>query len=116
MHEREFRAFVSIAETGRMDVAARQLGYSQPAITYQIQCLERSLGFKLFTRHPSGARLTGDGHMILPSVRAVLMLIDSIRDPRGGRTGEHEAEAEADAEAGEVPGGTAVPMVRQRTA
>jgi DNA-binding transcriptional LysR family regulator len=112
MHEREFRAFVSIAETGRMDVAARQLGYSQPAITYQIQCLERSLGFKLFTRHPSGARLTGDGHMILPSVRAVLMLIDSIRDPHGGRTGEHEAEAEA----GEAAGGTAVPMVRQRTA
>ncbi|MFF8035942.1 MULTISPECIES: LysR family transcriptional regulator [unclassified Streptomyces] len=87
MHEREFRAFVLIAETGRMDVAARRLGYSQPAITYQVQRLEQSLGFKLFTRHPSGARLTGDGRMILPSVRAVLLLIDSMRDVHGARSG-----------------------------
>ncbi|WP_306663034.1 helix-turn-helix domain-containing protein [Streptomyces alkaliphilus] len=108
MHEREFRAFVSIAETGRMDAAARQLGYSQPAITYQIKCLERSLGFKLFTRHPSGARLTGDGRMILPSVRAVLMLIDSIREPHGDRSGELPDEG--------VAGGTALPLVRRRTA
>ncbi|GAA3201097.1 MULTISPECIES: helix-turn-helix domain-containing protein [Streptomyces] len=88
MHEREFRAFVLIAETGRMDVAARKLGYSQPAITYQVQRLEQSLGFKLFTRHPSGARLTGDGRMILPSVRAVLLLIDSMRDAHGSGAGE----------------------------
>ncbi|MEU9349577.1 LysR family transcriptional regulator [Streptomyces griseoloalbus] len=88
MHEREFRAFVLIAETGRMDVAARKLGYSQPAITYQVQRLEQSLGFKLFTRHPSGARLTGDGRMILPSVRAVLLLIDSMRDAHGSQSGE----------------------------
>jgi DNA-binding transcriptional LysR family regulator len=88
MHEREFRAFVLIAETGRMDVAARKLGYSQPAITYQVQRLEQSLGFKLFTRHPSGARLTGDGRMILPSVRAVLLLIDGMRDAHGSPSGE----------------------------
>ncbi|MFF1272685.1 LysR family transcriptional regulator [Streptomyces marokkonensis] len=87
MHEREFRAFVLIAETGRMDVAARKLGYSQPAITYQVKRLEESLGFKLFTRHPTGARLTGDGRMILPSVRAVLLLIDSMRDAHGARAG-----------------------------
>lgn len=100
MHEREFRAFVSIAETGRMDVAARQLGYSQPAITYQIKCLEQSLGFKLFTRHPSGARLTADGRMILSSVRAVLMLMDNIRDLHGSPDTEKVAS-------------TPVPLVRQ---
>ncbi|AYL35810.1 LysR family transcriptional regulator [Streptomyces fungicidicus] len=88
MHEREFRAFVLIAETGRMDVAARKLGYSQPAITYQVKRLEESLGYKLFTRHPTGARLTGDGRMILPSVRAVLLLIDSMRDAQGSRSDE----------------------------
>jgi DNA-binding transcriptional LysR family regulator len=88
MHEREFRAFVVIAETGRMDVAARQLGYSQPAITYQVKRLEESLGFKLFTRHPSGARLTANGRMILPSVRAVLLLIDSIRETHAMPSGE----------------------------
>ena len=108
MHEREFRAFVLIAETGRMDVAARQLGYSQPAITYQIKRLEQSLGFKLFTRHPNGARLTGDGRMILPSVRAVLTLIDGIRDPYGmrSRTGGEQSR----------PGGSALSAVEQCSA
>ncbi|MFE0449356.1 LysR family transcriptional regulator [Streptomyces fungicidicus] len=90
MHEREFRAFVLIAETGRMDVAARKLGYSQPAITYQVKRLEESLGYKLFTRHPTGARLTGDGRMILPSVRAVLLLIDSMRDAQGSRSDQDQ--------------------------
>ncbi len=79
MHEREFRAFVSIAEIGRMDLAAKALGYSQPAISYQIKCLEQSLGAKLFTRDSAGAKLTREGHMILPSVRAVLMLMEGIK-------------------------------------
>ncbi|WP_442785150.1 LysR family transcriptional regulator [Amycolatopsis sp. H20-H5] len=83
-----------------MDVTARQLGYSQPAITYQIKCLERSLGFKLFTRHPSGARLTGDGRMVLSSVRAVLMLMDNIRDL-------------PDEQYGGQLGSSPVPLVRQ---
>lgn len=80
MHERELRAFALIAEIGRMDLAAKALGYSQPAISYQIRCLERSLGTQLFTRDSTGARLTREGQMILPSVRALLVLIDNIKD------------------------------------
>ncbi|MGW7097571.1 LysR family transcriptional regulator [Streptomyces sp. NPDC054874] len=79
MHEREFRAFVSVADTGRMDQAAKALGYSQPAISYQIKCLEQMLGAKLFTRGSTGARLTREGHMVLPSARAILALIDSMK-------------------------------------
>ncbi|WP_405810882.1 LysR family transcriptional regulator [Streptomyces sp. NBC_01520] len=106
MHEREFKAFVSVADTGRMDAAARQLGYSQPAITYQIQCLERSLGFKLFTRHPSGVRLTSDGRSVLSSARAVLTLMNDIRNPRTDREDE----------TGEPPVEAAVPMFRKESA
>jgi len=80
MHERELRAFALIAEIGRMDLAAKALGYSQPAISYQIKCLEQSLGTRLFTRDSTGARLTREGHMILPSVRALLVLIDNIKE------------------------------------
>ncbi|MEU5720043.1 LysR family transcriptional regulator [Streptomyces sp. NPDC020403] len=106
MHERELRAFVSVAETGRMDAAARQLGYSQPAITYQIQCLERSLGFKLFTRHPGGARLTRGGRSVLPSAQAVLTLMNDIRGPR----------PDEDAECGRTPAGADVPAARKNSA
>ncbi|WP_062214276.1 LysR family transcriptional regulator [Streptomyces sp. NBRC 109706] len=79
MHEREFRAFVSVAEVGRMDHAAKALGYSQPAISYQIKCLEQMLGTKLFTRDSMGAHLTREGRMILPSARAVLTLIEGMK-------------------------------------
>ncbi|UED85073.1 LysR family transcriptional regulator [Streptomyces profundus] len=79
MHEREFRAFVSIAEIGRMDEAAVALKYSQSAISYQVKCLEQSLGTQLFTRDSGGARLTQEGRMILPSARAVLALMDTIK-------------------------------------
>lgn len=79
MDERELRAFLCIATIGRMDLAAKALGYSQPAISYQIKCLEQSLGFKVFNRDSTGARLTREGEMILPSVRAAVMLIDEMR-------------------------------------
>ncbi|EIE99028.1 LysR family transcriptional regulator [Saccharomonospora glauca] len=79
MDERQFRAFVSIAEAGRMDLAAEALGYSQPAISYQIKCLETSLRAKLFTRDSTGARLTPQGQMLLPAARAVVTLFDSIK-------------------------------------
>jgi DNA-binding transcriptional LysR family regulator len=86
MHERELRAFVSTAQIGRMDLAAKALGYSQPAISYQIKCLEHTLGATLFTRDSTGARLTDAGAMILPTVRAVLSLLDSIRETTGACT------------------------------
>jgi DNA-binding transcriptional LysR family regulator len=80
MDERELRAFLCVAVTGRMDRAAKTLGYSQPAISYQIKCLEQALGLRLFTRHSTGARLTSEGQMILPAARAAVMLIDEIRN------------------------------------
>jgi DNA-binding transcriptional LysR family regulator len=80
MHERELRAFVAVAHIGRMDLAAKELGYSQPAISYQIKCLELALGATLFTRDSTGAKLTNAGRMILPTIRAVLVLMDSIKE------------------------------------
>ncbi|MCP2260907.1 regulatory helix-turn-helix protein, lysR family [Streptoalloteichus tenebrarius] len=95
MHERELRAFVRIAELGRMDLAARALGYSQPAISYQIRCLERTLGVRLFHREPAGSRLTPDGQRVLPRARAVLALIDTMRGTTGGRPPVHLVEPAA---------------------
>ena len=80
MNDRELKAFVLIAETGRMDVAAKMLGYSQPAISYQIKSLESTLGTKLFVRDSTGARLTREGRMILPAARAALALLTSLRE------------------------------------
>ncbi|WP_232376157.1 LysR family transcriptional regulator [Amycolatopsis aidingensis] len=107
---------MSIAEIGRMDVAAKALGYSQPAISYQIKCLETNLKARLFTREPGGAKLTADGRMLLPSARAVVTLFDSIRQI-SGNTEPAKQQARAAAEhlverassAGTPPAGKRVP-------
>jgi DNA-binding transcriptional LysR family regulator len=65
MDERELRAFISIAEAGRLDWAAKALGYSQPALSYQLRRLESTLGASLFTRNSKGAKLTVTGQVIV---------------------------------------------------
>lgn len=79
MNERELQAFVSVAVQGRMDEAARVLGYSQPAVSYQIKCLEATLGTRLFVRNSTGTTLTRAGMLMLPSAQAVLVLMDGIK-------------------------------------
>ncbi|WP_433791349.1 LysR family transcriptional regulator [Actinoplanes sp. CA-252034] len=79
MNERELQAFVSVAQHGRMDLAARSLGYSQPAVSYQIKCLEQTLGTRLFARNTNGAVLTRAGRLMLPSAQAVLVLMAGIK-------------------------------------
>ncbi|WP_285795511.1 LysR family transcriptional regulator [Micromonospora sp. NBRC 107095] len=79
VNERELQAFVAVAEHGRMDMAARALGYSQPAVSYQIKCLEMTLGTKLFVRTSAGVTLTRSGALMLPSVQAVLTLMRGIK-------------------------------------
>ncbi|MEU7799414.1 LysR family transcriptional regulator [Micromonospora arborensis] len=79
VNERELQAFVAVAEHGRMDLAAKALGYSQPAVSYQIKCLETTLGTKLFIRTSSGATITRSGALMLPSAQAVLTLLRGIK-------------------------------------
>jgi DNA-binding transcriptional LysR family regulator len=83
MNERELQAFVAVAEHGRMDLAAKALGYSQPAVSYQIKCLEMALGAKLFVRTSSGASITRTGALMLPSAQAVLTLMRGIKATTG---------------------------------
>lgn len=79
MDERVLRAFAVTAELGRLDLAARELGYAQPTVSYQIRSLENDLGVRLFLRSCNGMRLTPAGSAVLPTVRAVLLLLQSIR-------------------------------------
>lgn len=85
------RAFVTVTDSGRMDFAAKILGYSQPAISYQIKCLEKSFQAKLFDRVSDGVRLTRRGRMILPSIRAVLVILDDLKRASVNRKSLHGA-------------------------
>ncbi|WP_433015639.1 LysR family transcriptional regulator [Kribbella sp. CA-294648] len=72
MDLRLLQAFVTVARCGSFGAAAIELATSQPALTKQIQQLERRLGSTLFDRGRHGARLTPTGELLLPDALDVL--------------------------------------------
>ena len=52
MEFREIVTFLQAAKLQSFSKAARQLGYSQAAVTIQIKQLEQELGVHLFDRRP----------------------------------------------------------------
>jgi DNA-binding transcriptional LysR family regulator len=80
MELRHLRHFVAIAEAGSMALAARRLHLSQPALSRQIQELERSLGVKLFDRVGRRIVLATDGGEMLARSRRLLAEAESFRE------------------------------------
>ncbi|GIH02098.1 LysR family transcriptional regulator [Rhizocola hellebori] len=76
---RHMRAVCAIADTGSLTKAAAALGLSQPALTAQLQRVERELGGPLFTRSRQGAALTRLGEFVLSRARATLLNMDELR-------------------------------------
>src|SRR6202022_3998030 len=72
MELRHLRYFVAVGEEEHCGRAARRLCVAQPALSRQIQDLEKELGFKLFERLPRGVRLSAAGKLFLEDARRVL--------------------------------------------
>jgi DNA-binding transcriptional LysR family regulator len=66
------RSFVAVAEEEHFVRAARRLNITQPALSRQIQHLEREVGTALFTRVGRAARLTVAGQVFLEHARRLL--------------------------------------------
>ncbi|MEV8378664.1 LysR substrate-binding domain-containing protein [Kribbella sp. NPDC056861] len=77
MDLQRLRAFVTVARTGNFGAAAVELATSQPALTKQIQQLERRLASTLFERGRHGARLTPAGELLLPDAIDVLDRVEA---------------------------------------
>ena len=76
MELRNLTTFVRVAELQSFSRAAQQLGYSQSAVTIQIQQLEGELGTRLFERIGRQVKLTQDGERLLPRALAVMKAVD----------------------------------------
>jgi len=61
------RTFLTVAQTGSLSAASRELKISQPTVSRDIQNLEKSLKLNLFTRTPQGLILTEPGHSLIDS-------------------------------------------------
>lgn len=66
MEIRTVTTFLRVAELQSFTKAAEQLGYSQAAVTVQIQHLEQELGTQLFERIGKHIQLTEDGLKFIP--------------------------------------------------
>jgi len=77
---RELRAVLAVAELGSFRSAAVELGYTQSALSHQVQALEAALGSPLFDR-PGGraqVRLTQAGEAVCRRARRVLSEVEAV--------------------------------------
>jgi DNA-binding transcriptional LysR family regulator len=65
----ELNIFLVAAETENFSQAARQLNLTQPAVSMQVQALEKQLGVKLFHRVGRTLSLTEQGKALIPLAR-----------------------------------------------
>lgn len=75
MELRHLRYFVAVGEEQHYGRAARRLRVAQPALSRQIQDLEKEVGFKLFERLPRGVKLSEAGKMYLEDARRILQQV-----------------------------------------
>src|SRR5215471_13425016 len=72
---RELRYFLSVAQTGNIGRAARDLNVSQPAISIQLRKLEEGFGAQLLLRHGRGVSLTPAGACLRDRLQTVMQLL-----------------------------------------
>ncbi len=86
------RTFVAVAKHQSMSAAARELHLSQPAITRQMQALEKAVGLSLLERQGRTTSLTAAGKILLKHAELILQAVDNctqhLEDLRLGRQGK----------------------------
>jgi DNA-binding transcriptional LysR family regulator len=64
----DLRYFLTIARSGSLAKAARELSVEHTTVSRRLGALEGDLGTRLFARGPAGLTLTPAGKSILPVV------------------------------------------------
>ncbi len=72
MYNHQLDTFLKVAELGSFNKAAEAMFISAPAIIQQINLLEESCGFKLFTRTNHGVSLTPAGKSLSEDARTLI--------------------------------------------
>jgi DNA-binding transcriptional LysR family regulator len=76
MELRHLRYFIAVGEEQHYGRAAQRLRVAQPALSRQIQDLEKEIGFELFERLPRGVKITDAGKLFLNDAHRILQEIN----------------------------------------
>ena len=79
MNLTKYDIFFKVLETKTISQAAKDLGYSQSAVSQTIKSLEEELETTLFIRQKSGVILSKDGHAYLLYLKSVQASLDNLR-------------------------------------
>ncbi|WLR58263.1 LysR family transcriptional regulator [Guptibacillus hwajinpoensis] len=71
---------VTVANTGSLSKAAKELHVSLSAISQSISKVENEIGLKVFVRNRAGAVLTSEGEKIVSKAREVLTKVDELKE------------------------------------
>lgn len=79
MSERRLKVFQAVARSGSFSLAARQLGMTQPAVSFQVRQLEDTLGCRLIDRSTRTLHLTPEGQLALQYADRIIALGDEMK-------------------------------------
>lgn len=116
MDPRRLLIFRAVARAGSVSAAARELGWTQPAVSQHVRALERSVGCALLLRGPVGVELTEPGRALLVRADALAVQLhmaeEELADLTALRRGRARLAAYPSAAATLVP--RAVAALRRR--
>lgn len=84
----DYRFFLSVARTGQLSLAGKQLGVDHTTVARRIKSLEGALNSKLFDRSPRGYALTRAGERLVPMAESIEKNTAHARDNIGGQQEE----------------------------
>lgn len=68
-------SFLAVVRHGTVTGAAREMNYTQPAVTLHLQALERCLDTALFSREGGRLELTAEGCRLVGYAEQILLLV-----------------------------------------
>jgi DNA-binding transcriptional LysR family regulator len=110
MDTRQLAAFCAVVDRRSFSQAAERLGVTQPAVSLQVQALEKRLGTRLLDRSGRRVEPTEAGRRLYRGAQRLLALEEQVLDDVAADAGA-EISGRLDLGASTGPGGTVLPSL-----
>ncbi len=112
MNTKSLRIFLEVARTGSFSTAARNLGLTQPAVSFHVQSLEKEFGSKLVDRSSGRCKLTETGLSLRKHAQRILKAEEELE--REMEEKRSEASGPLIIAASNIPGEYIMPRILAR--